>query len=411
MEESMSRRFLPILTLFALLALLAAPVAAQRGSPVTAGANITAGCAESDDPAVDYFPQEATVMYAEGFQISYYNNYKVILVNEPFADAGFRYEYVLVQCGTTLPEVIEGTQTIGYQVIEVPIQSIVTLSATFLPNLETIGELDALVANDEFDFVYSEAVRARIDAGEMVEVGFPSGIDNELVLDLNPDLIMLNAFSQADLDPLNLLRDEGIPYAANIDYLETSPLGRAEWVKFTAAFFNREEEANNFFTEVEGAYNQLTALTADAEARPTIMVNGLFGDTWFVSGGQSYVARLIADAGGDYLWADDEATGGVPLDFESVLERAADADIWINPNFWFTLADGLAEDERYAEFAPFASGQVYNNNARVTPMGGNDYYEGAVANPHLLLADLIAIFQPALLPDHELFYYQQLPAE
>jgi iron complex transport system substrate-binding protein len=378
------------------------PAAAQPA------ANLTDSCVENYEAGVDYFPDEATVEYAQGFEINYYDNYKVILIDQAYADGGARFEYVLVQCGTPLPEVIEGTQTIGYQVIEVPIQSIASLSATFLPNLETIDELDTLVATDEFDFAYSPAVRERIDAGEMVEVGGTYALNTELVLDTDPDLIMLNAYSQADLDPFNPLRDAGIAYAVNTDYLETSALGRAEWLKFTAAFFNREAEANAQFDAVAERYTDLAALAADAEPRPTVMVNGLYGDSWFVAGGESYVARLIADAGGDYLWADDTSTGGLPLDFESVFDRAANADVWINPNFWFSLADGLAEDERYAEFAAFENGAVYNNNARVNEFGGNDYYEGAVANPDLLLADLIAIFHPDLLPEHELYYYQRL---
>jgi iron complex transport system substrate-binding protein len=395
-------KFVLALLLVSALLLLAPAALAQP-------ANLIDECVQEYDPAVDYFPVTSTVDYAVGYEIEYFSNYKVIRVAQPYQDAGFQFEYVLVQCGTTLPMgEIEGTETIGYQVIEVPIQSIAALSATFLPNLETIGEVDALVANDEFDFVYSPAVRERIDAGEMIELGFPSGINTELTLDLDPDLIMLNAFSQADLDPFNPLRDAGIPYAVNTDYLETSPLGRAEWVKFTAAFFNREAEANAYFDALAARYEDLTALAASAETRPTVMVNAMFGETWFIAGGQSYIARLIADAGGDYLWAEDEATGGVPLDFESVFDRAANADVWLNPNFWFTLADGLAEDERYGEFAAFQNGMVYNNNVRVTDFGGNDYYEGAVANPDLLLADFIAIFHPDLLPDHTLYYYQQL---
>jgi iron complex transport system substrate-binding protein len=235
-----------------MIALLTGSAAAQ-GDSSAVQENITDGCVESYDPSVDYFPQKVTVSDAEGFQISYYNNYKVIRIDQPYLNAGIRFEYVLVQCGTSLPEVVEGVETIGYQVIEVPIQSVVALS-TPLFNVEAIGELDALVAVDGPDVVRSEAARARIDAGELVEVGTPATLDSATVRALDPDLILLTVFFNTDLDAVTLLRDEGIPYAPIGDYLELSPLGRAEWIKFTAAFFNREAEANSVFSEIESVF-------------------------------------------------------------------------------------------------------------------------------------------------------------
>jgi iron complex transport system substrate-binding protein len=173
-------------------------------------------------------------------------------------------------------------------------------------------------------------------------------------------------------------------------------------------FFNREAEANAFFEDVAGRYNEMKTLAASAEDRPTVLVNALYGDTWFASGGGSYIAQLITDAGGEYLWSDDESSGGLPLSFEAVLERGQDADIWLNPNFWLSLDEGLAEDQRYAEFASFQNGRVYNNNLRMNELGANDYSEGGVVRPDLVLQDLIAIFHPELLPEHELFYFRHL---
>lgn len=393
-----------LILLVAVMSVLAAPVMAQ---PLTA--NLTGDCVQTYDPSLDYFPDKVAVEQAVGFEVEYFDQYKVVRVTQPWADAGIRYEYVLVQCGVPLPAVIEGIETIGYQVIEVPLRSIVTLSATFVPALEIIGELDRLVAVDETDYLYIPALRQRIDTDGLAEVGSGPTIDIERLLDLAPGAVMLNLYGSDDFDPDSILRDNGIARAVNSDYLETTPLGRAEWLKFVALFFNREAEANRFYDAMAARYADLQTLAADAPQRPTVLVNGMFDGTWYVAGGQSYIARLIADAGGSYLWADDDSTGGLALDFESVLDRAAAADVWINPNFWFTLADGLAEDERYAVFDAFQSGRVYNNNLRVTAFGGNDYYESATVNPDRLLADLIAIFHPDLLPDHAFSYYQQLP--
>lgn len=361
------------------------------------------GCVTTYDTSVDYFADKAEVEYAEGFSIEYFNNYKVVTVTRPWVGAETPFTYALVQCGTPMPE----TATFD-AVIEVPINRIVSMSTTYLPSFVMLDVLDTLVGVDEFDFVYSEAVRAKIDAGDVVEVGGGSLVNVEQVLDLEPDLVMTYGLGSPDYDAHPTLIAAGVPVVLNGDFNETTPLGRAEWIKFIAAFYNREADANEFFAEVAGDYAALVDLAASAEARPTVLVNAMFGDTWYVSGGQSYVARLIADAGGAYVWADDEATGGLPLSFEAVLDAAQDADVWLNPNFWFTLADGLAEDERYAEFAAFENGAVYNNIARVTPLGGNDATEMGAQRPDLLLADLVAILHPDLLPDHDLFFYQQL---
>jgi iron complex transport system substrate-binding protein len=366
-------------------------------------ANLTDGCVSTYDATTDYFPDKTEVEYAEGFTIEYFDHYKVLTVTRPWVGAETPFTYALVQCGTPTPET--GTFDV---VIEVPINRIVSMSTTYLPGIIELGALETLVGVDEFDFVYSDAVRAKIDAGELTEVGGGSLVNVEQVLDLEADVVLTYGIGISDYDAHPQLIAAGVPVVLNGDFNETSPLGRAEWIKFTAAFYNREAEATAFFDEVAMNYTELAEQAAGAAARPTVLVNAMFGDTWYVSGGQSYIAQLIEDAGGAYVWADDESTGGLALSFESVLDTAQNADVWLNPNFWLTLADGLAEDERYSEFAAFESGQVYNNVARVTPMGGNDATELGALRPDLLLADMVAILHPALLPDHDLFFYQQL---
>ncbi|MFN8530877.1 MAG: ABC transporter substrate-binding protein [Anaerolineae bacterium] len=365
--------------------------------------NLTDGCVETYDPAVDYFPDKVQIDYASTFQVEYHANYKVITVTTPWQGADQGFTYVLVQCGTPAPEGYEGAE-----VINVPIQSIVTMSTTYLPHLVSLGVLDTLVGVDETDFIYSPDVLARIAEDNVIEVGGSNLVNVEQVLNLDPDLVMTYGLGSPDYDAHPVLLQAGIPVALNADYVETNPLGRAEWLKFTAMFYNRESIANTVFDQVAQDYEALRETAAAVENRPTVMVNGLFQDTWYVSGGGSYLAQLIADAGGEYLWSDDNSVGALPLSLESVLDRAQNADVWLNPNFWFSLSDGLAEDERYAEFAPFQNGTVYNNNARVTDFGGNDYTEGGVLRPDLVLADLIAILHPDLMPDHALYYFRHL---
>src|SRR5262249_21380263 len=144
--------------------------------------------------------------------------------------------------------------------------------------------------------------------------------------------------------------------------------------------------------------------------RPTVFANTPYQGTWFMPGGKSYLAQFFADAGADYLWKDDPSTGSVSLSFESVFDKAADADFWVNAGFfWTQKADALADDSRCEHVAAFNSGQVYTNNGHVNANGGSDCFESGVADPDRILADLVKIFHPDLLPDHELYYYRQLP--
>jgi len=379
---------------FVLFSLVLAPALWAQGNPQE--------CVTAYDPAVDYFPDKVTVEQAAGFTVEYNSSYKVVTVTQPWVGAE-PVTYLLVQCGAPVPEDVTADA-----VIEVPVASAISMSTTYLPHFVELGLLDALVAVDEFDFVYSPDVRALFDSGDVPEVGGGSFVDVERVLELDPDVVFTYGIGSPDYDAHPALLAAGIPTVLNGDYMETTPLGRAEWVKFTSLFFNAEAEAEALFSGIETAYDDLAAQAAGAEDRPSVLVNAMYGDTWYVSGGNSYQARLIADAGGEYLWADDESTGGLPLSFEAVLERGADADVWINPNFWFSLADGLAEDQRYSAFAAFEDGAVYNNVARVTELGGNDILETGVLHPEGVLADLIAIFHPDVLPDHALTYYLAL---
>jgi iron complex transport system substrate-binding protein len=242
----------------------------------------------------------------------------------------------------------------------------------------------------------------------VAEVGTGADVNLAVTLDLEPDLVLAFGYGTPEYDVEPFLSDAGIPTVLSADYREGTPLGRSEWLKFMALFYNKEAQANDVFAEQALAYDALLALTADVSDRPTVFVNTPFGGTWFIPQGDSYVAKFLADAGADYLWADEPGTGSLFLDFEAVFEQAVAADFWVSPSAtWTSLADALAEDERYADFEAFEN-NVYNNNALVTDAGGNDYWERGVTQPELVLADLIKIFHPELLPDHEFVFYQHL---
>lgn len=383
-----------------------APQPTQAAPVIEAPAqNLTDGCIPEGQfsAEVDYFPEKADLQYTEGFSIEYHNYYKVITVHTPWPGASESLQYALVQCGAPAPEGF-----LEEQIIEVPVQSIVTMSTTYLPFLDELGLLDKLVGLDDATYVSNPTVLKMAEEGKLTMLGYGSGVNVEQALDLAPDLIMTYGSGAPEYDAHPVLIQAGLKVAINAEWLDTSPLGRAEWGKFIAAFFNKEADAEALFAEKVQKYEELKALAAGVTERPTVFTASAYQGTWNVPGGNSFTAAFLKDAGAEYLWADDTSTGSLPLAFEAVFEKAKDADFWVNVGFVFSLDDLKAMDARYADFAAFQNGNVWNNDAKTSPAGGNDYYESAVAYPEIVLADLIKIFHPELLPDHELVYYRQL---
>ncbi|MXZ19435.1 MAG: ABC transporter substrate-binding protein [Caldilineaceae bacterium SB0665_bin_25] len=366
--------------------------------------NLHDGCVESYDPAVDYFPQKLSVAYASGFDVEYHSNYKIVTVTNPWQGAQESFRYVLLQCGTPAPQGVEGA------VVEVPVTNIIAMSTTYLPTLEDLGLIDRLIGLDSYMWTTNPAVRTRIESGDVAEIGGGAAVNVELTLDLDPALVMTYGTGFADYDTHPVLLEAGIPVALNGDFVEQSPLGRAEWMKFIALFFNREADAAAQFDTVAMEYHAVAELTATLTERPSVLIGSVYNGTWYVSGGGSYMAKLLSDAGAAYLWSDEGDVGALPLDFESVYAVAAEAEFWLNPDnsFWFSVENVLDSDPRYGDFAPLKRGRMYNNNARVNENGGNAYYEEGAAHPERVLKDLVKILHPHLLPDHELRFYQQV---
>jgi iron complex transport system substrate-binding protein len=204
------------------------------------------------------------------------------------------------------------------------------------------------------------------------------------------------------------MEEAGLPVILNGDWNEQDPLGRAEWVKFIALFYDKETEANAFFGKVERRYASFVALAASAPKQPRVLVNAPFQGSWTVAGGRSYMARFIADAGGAYLWSDDGSTGGLTLPVETAYARGLLADFWLNPGAAANLAAVKAADPRFADLPAFKSGRVYNNDARANANGANDYFESGSVNPDIVLGDLISVFNPELLPGWKATYYRRL---
>jgi iron complex transport system substrate-binding protein len=406
----MKNRFtILLLMVWAVALLAAAPLAAQD-------ANLTADCVTAFDPDTDYFPHKTQADYAVGWQVTYFNHYKVLDVYTPWPGAGpdDAFQYVLVQCGTPAPE--------GYDdalVIEIPAGEIVSMSTSYLPHIVDLGLVDRLVGLDSFGLLYasSPAVLELVEAGSLADVGTGSNVNVEVMLDLDPGLVLTYGSGSPEFDAHPVLLDVGVPVVLAADFVETVPLGMAEWVKFVALFYNLEAEANALFDARAAEYEALAALARDVPdaEKPQVLWNSYtsFGDAWFIPGGRSYTAQLIRDAGAAAVLSDDpqaaESSSGVPFSFEAVYEAGLNADFWVPVIFGVnTLDELLAQDARYADLAPTQNGTVYDISARLNPNGGNDYFETGAANPQLILADLISLFHPDLLPGHTLYFFRPL---
>lgn len=391
-----------LLLLALLLAILipASPSAAQDSD----------ACVENYDESVDYFEDKVEPVYAEGFTVEYFNNYKVVNVVTPWIGAteGDAFTYVLVQCGTPAPDGFDDAQ-----IIKLPVESVIAMSTTQLPHLIELGVLDSLVGLDSSLYVNSPEVLDKVDAGELVEVGFGADVNIEVVLDAEPDIVMSSGSGIPEYDVHPVLLENDVPAVINAEWVENSPLARAEWIKFTSTFFNAEAAANAYFENVETEYNALVELTSEIEDRPTVLTGSFFADTWTIAGTSSFVGQYIADAGAKLVFAEHEDVAdnanSAFFDFETVYLDGLEADYWLPDAFGVNSVDDLlAIDERYADFVAVDEGHVYNNSNHVNENGGNDIYESGVINPQVVLMDLIKIFHPDLLPDHELVYYKQL---
>ncbi|NMG11091.1 ABC transporter substrate-binding protein [Brasilonema sp. UFV-L1] len=369
-----------------------------------ANTNVLQGCISNYNPKTDYFPEKTSINYGEGFEVEYHQNYKIIKVKNPWKNANTTFEYVLVQCGTPTPKGFQATQ-----IIQVPVNTIVSLSTTHLPHLDKLGVVDKLVGISDRKQVNTASVVDKIKTGQVVEVSNNANVNVEKLLELNPDLVTTHGVGNPNIDSYPKLLEAGLKVAINAEYMESSPLGRAEWLKFTALFFNHEAKAAKIFAEIAQQYETIVAQVKSVKNRPSVFVGFNFKGTWYMPGGNSYVAQYLADAGANYLWKEDKSSGSLPLSFEKVFERAVNADYWLNfSQSCQTRKDLLAEDNRYAEFKAVKNGNLYNNNARINTTGGNDYWESGITNPHLVLSDLIKILHPEILPNHQLKYYRQL---
>jgi iron complex transport system substrate-binding protein len=358
-------------------------------------------CSSKKDPSTKTENISLT-KYAEGFKVTPVGNSKLVEVKQPYQNATSGYNYLLVPKGETAPAHDEQTQ-----IISVPIENIVCTSTTHIPLLDYINETNKLIGFPSTDYISSGKMRKRIDEGKVKDLGIDKSMNIEMLYTLKPSVVMGYTMTK-DLGQLKKIQELGIPVVINAEYLEKHPLGRAEWIKFMALFFGKEKQADSVFAEIEKEYLTTQKLASEAQSKPTVLSGIVYGDAWFMPGGQNYAAKLLKDAGCEYLWASDSTSGFLQLSFESVFAKAKEADLWIGVGSFKTLNEIKATEERYTLFRPFREKQVYTYGARTGAKGGSEFLELGYLRPDLILKDLVKIAHPELMNEYELYFHKKL---
>ena len=357
------------------------------------------GCKTKDRSQSDKSGATVAMRYAEQIQIDSCDGYWSVRVRNPWDTAKILHTYILVEQGRELPDNLPaGT------LVRTPLRKSLIYSSVHCSLLVELDALDCIGGVCDLQYIYHPAVRTRCAEGRIVDAGNAISPDLEKVIDLHPDAVLLSPFENSG--GYGRIEKLGIPIIECADYMETSPLGRAEWMRFFGLLFGRKQQADSLFAEVEKRYASLKALVDTVSVRPTVLSELRNGSAWYTPGGHSTIGRLYADAGAAYVWADDTRSGSVPLSFETVFDRGRNADFWLfkyNETVDKTLSSLRAEYAPYAGFRAFQTGRVFACNTGKVP-----FYEETPFRPDWLLKDLILVFHPECLPGETARYFKQL---
>lgn len=337
--------------------------------------------------------------YAENLSLSATEDYTIARLRNPWDTTRILHTYVLVDKEKSLPaDLPEGT------LVRTPLSKAVVYSSVHCGLLNQIGALKSIGGVCDLKYIKLQEVQDGCRTGSIADVGNGMNPDIEKIIDLHPDAIMLSPFENSGgygrVEKLN------IPIIECADYMETSALGRAEWMRFYGLLFGKKAEADAMFASVERSYKDLQELVKPISFAPSVMCDLKTSSTWYTPGGNSTIARLYADAGANYIFREDTHSGSLPYPFEVIFEKGQQTDFWLiryNQPVDKTYGELEKEFAPYAGFRPFKERNIYGCNTNRVP-----FYEETPFHPDWLLKDLIKIFHPSLLEGYELRYYNKL---
>ena len=341
----------------------------------------------------------SNIKYAKGFDIHHFKTHKKLIIKTPYPKATKSIEYILS------PKKYVKESDISTSNIQTPVQKIVVTSTTHIPMLEVLGVEDRLVGFQETNYISSEKTRRRIDSGFIKELGKESTMNTEILFDLKPDVLVGFAMNKTNKTH-NLIEKQGIPVIINSDWLEETPLGRAEWIKFFGVLFDKEKVADSIFKIIESNYLLAKTIADKTKNKPTILSGAIMKNSiWSLPAGESFVAKFLEDANTNYLWKNSKGKGSLQLSFESVFDKAQYAEYWIAPGYFTTKEELLNNNTHYKSFAAFENNKIYTFSTKKGITGGVIYYELAPTRPDLVLKDIIKITHPNLLPNYKLSFF------
>lgn len=352
------------------------------------------------DDVTEY--QQVNIKYAHGFQIKNTSSgYNVTIMN-PWPESAVNYAFRLVN-----EEDIKSIPPVDSPVtIQIPVKKIVLTSTTHIPPLVLLGEEKSLIGFPSSDYISSPEVRSLIDSGHVEELGTNQLINVEATIILEPDMVM--GFSIDDSNPTyQKIQEAGIPVMYNGEWIEEHPLGKAEWIKLFGVLYGKEKEADSIFNSIEKEYLKTLELVK-TEDKPQVLSGATWKDQWYLPYGDSWQAKILNDAGANYIYKDTQGNGSLAYPLEKVLTDGREASYWIAPGQYSSYSKMLADNKSYGLFESFKNKQIYTHALTVGEKGGVTYYEEASMRPDLVLKDLVKILHPDLQLDHELYFFKPL---
>jgi iron complex transport system substrate-binding protein len=348
---------------------------------------------------------ENTTFFAKGFSLKADGRNTVLIVRNPWQHAnGVEFNYILSDTVASSEKINEYSW-----LIKTPVRNVICLSTTHIGFIEYINEIGSVSGISGKAYIVNNVIRKGIKDGLIADVGYDENLNYELILKLEPDLVFAYGVSVAITNTVKKLNEFGIPVILIGEYLEQEPLAKMEWVKVFAACYGQQVKVAQKFDSTVTRYKGLVKLAADVKSRPTVLLGLPWRGNWYISGSRSYIARLVKDAGGKYIWDHLDFNESRPIGLEKIYEKALVADLWLNPGEALSKKDILSADERFGNLLSFKNDKVFNNNNMLVETGGNAFYESGVIEPDIILSDLIYILHPQLLPSYRLKYYRKLP--
>lgn len=335
--------------------------------------------------------------YAKGFNVKYADNITLLEINDPENKEAEQFHFALVD------KSYKGEIPNGYTRLNIPIRSAICMTSLQLSNFLKLDIPEMVVGITSTRHLHNQKMNQQLKEGKTHKIGIEGNFDNEVIIAINPDVIFISPFKRGGYDAI---RNVEIPMIPHLGYKELTPLGQAEWIKVIGLLTGNASLANSTFEAIESRYNNLKSIVDTVKRRPTVFSGEMRGGNWYAVGGRSFLAQLFRDAGGDYFLKENEESGGVTLDYETVYTNAAHADYWRIVNSFegeYSYNVLKEQDNRYTDFDAWKKHGVIYCNMKEVP-----FYERMPVEPEVVLADFIHVFHPDVLPNHKPQYYHLL---